>query len=258
MTQISGSPLRSDRYAICVASGDHAGSNSGPGECVSRVRSVPSALIVHTSSKLSNAIRPESEERFRLVGACASEAAADGDARSCGCSRSDAPLHAPSTRAPAREIVRMRRVLTPSCTRLLARRFPHVRLDRRTRAALLRGFADPLPDSNWRPLSMKKGCASSGRLSVSPSQGGYRGGGWRAVLISLSPPRVGGQGRWEFAPVAQLLRGRQAARGSVAPLGAKGWLRVSMCQIASLSRRARSIWATLAPRCLPMRALVCW
>src|SRR5215472_6404018 len=68
----------------------------------------------------------------------------------------------------------------------------------------------------------------------------------------------GGQGRLGFAPVAHLLKGRQAARGSVAPLGAKGWLRVSMCQIASDSRRARSIWATLAPRCLPIRALVCW
>ena len=31
---------------------------------------------------------------------------------------------------------------------------------------------------------------------------------------------VGGQGRWEFAPVAHLLKDRQAARGSVAPLGA--------------------------------------
>src|SRR5262249_41056893 len=68
----------------------------------------------------------------------------------------------------------------------------------------------------------------------------------------------GGQGRWGFAPVAHLLKDRQAARVSVAPLGAKGWLRVSMCQIASASRRARSTWATLAPRCLPMRAFVCW
>src|SRR3954447_10044160 len=68
----------------------------------------------------------------------------------------------------------------------------------------------------------------------------------------------GGQGRLGFAPVAHLLRGRQAARGSVAPLGAKGCSRVSMCQIASTRRRARSIWATLAPRCLPMRAFVCW
>ena len=62
----------------------------------------------------------------------------------------------------------------------------------------------------------------------------------------------------EFAPVAHLLKGRQAARGSVAPLGAKGWSRVSMCQIASDSRRARSIWATLAPGCLPIRVFVCW
>src|SRR6266540_404258 len=36
------------------------------------------------------------------------------------------------------------------------------------------------------------------------------------MLISLSPPRVGGHGRWEFAPVAHLLRDRQAARGLVA------------------------------------------
>ena len=32
----------------------------------------------------------------------------------------------------------------------------------------------------------------------------------------------------------------------MAPLGAKGWFRVRMCQIASASRRARSTWATLA------------
>ena len=62
----------------------------------------------------------------------------------------------------------------------------------------------------------------------------------------------------EFAPVAHLLKDRQAARGSVAPLGAKGSPRLSMCQIASDSRRARSTCATLAPRCLPIRALVCW
>src|SRR5262249_4617786 len=68
----------------------------------------------------------------------------------------------------------------------------------------------------------------------------------------------GGQGRLEFPSGAHLLKDRQAARGSVAPLGAKGSPRLSMCQIASDSRRARSIWATLAPRCLPIRALVCW
>jgi hypothetical protein len=37
---------------------------------------------------------------------------------------------------------------------------------------------------------------------------------------------------WEFAPGTQFLVGRQAARGSVALAGAKGWLRLSMCQIA--------------------------
>jgi hypothetical protein len=61
-----------------------------------------------------------------------------------------------------------------------------------------------------------------------------------------------------FAPVAHLLKGRQAARGSVAPLGANASPRLSMCQIASARRRARSTWATLAPRCLPIRVLVCW
>ena len=70
---------------------------------------------------------------------------------------------------------------------------------------------------------------------------------------------VGGSG-WMGAslPVAHLLKGRQATRGFAAPAGAKGWSRVSMCQIASVSWRARSIWATLAPRCLPSRCLVCW
>src|SRR6266508_4778601 len=89
----------------------------------------------------------------------------------------------------------------------------------------------------------------------------------RAVLVavvggercsSLYRLLLRGRGRLGFAPVAHLLGDRQAARGSVAPLGAKGWSRVSMCQIASDSRRARSTWATLAPRCLPIRVFVCW
>src|ERR687896_2181766 len=83
-------------------------------------------------------------------------------------------------------------------------------------------------------------------------------GGGCEQCSSLYRLLVGGQGRLEFAPVAHLLKDRQAARGSVAPLGAKGWSRVSMCQIASARRRARSTWATLAPRCLPMRVFVCW
>src|SRR5437867_1981294 len=44
-------------------SGDHAGWNSGPGERVSRLRPVPSALMDQTSWKLSKTIRPESEVR---------------------------------------------------------------------------------------------------------------------------------------------------------------------------------------------------
>ena len=49
------------------------------------------------------------------------------------------------------------------------------------------------------------------------------------------------------APGAQVQKGRQAARRRVEPPGAgvKGWLLVSMCQIASVSFRAMSIWATL-------------
>src|SRR5439155_9482243 len=101
------------------------------------------------------------------------------------------------------------------------------------------------------------GRASTGGVVYRPVRAGVAVG--RGELgSSLYRLLVGGQGGLEFAPVAQLLKDRQAARGSVAPLGAKGCSRLSMCQIASASRRARSIWATLAPRCLPMRAFVCW
>jgi hypothetical protein len=90
-------------------------------------------------------------------------------------------------------------------------------------------------------------------------QGGRAVGGWRAALISLWPPRREDQATWEgLAPVAHVQKGRQAARRRVAPAGAKGWLRDSMCQTASVSRRATSIWATLAPRCLPSRRSVAW
>ena len=51
-----------------------------------------------------------------------------------------------------------------------------------------------------------------------------------------------------FAPVAHLLRDCQADRGSMAPLGAKCWFRLSMCQIVSVSRRGRSICASLTQR----------
>jgi dipeptidyl aminopeptidase/acylaminoacyl peptidase len=52
---------------------------------------------------------------------------------------------------------------------------------------------------------------------------------------------ISGYQALEFAPVAHLLKDRQVATGSMAPLGAKGSPRLSMCQIASDSRRARSI-----------------
>src|SRR6266540_673717 len=61
MSQISGSPLRSERNAIRAPSGDHVASKSGPGDRVRRVRPVPSALMDQTSWKLSKTMRPESE-----------------------------------------------------------------------------------------------------------------------------------------------------------------------------------------------------
>src|SRR6266540_6873047 len=68
---------------------------------------------------------------------------------------------------------------------------------------------------------MKKGGASSRRLSYRPvGVGAAVVGGERCS--SLYRLLVGGDGRWEFAPVAHLLKGRQAARGSVAPAGSEG------------------------------------
>src|SRR3954454_9524839 len=69
---------------------------------------------------------------------------------------------------------------------------------------------------------MKKGRASSGSGGASSGQGERGWCEWRAGLISLSPPRVGGQGRWEFAPVAHLLKDRQAARGVGGAFGSEG------------------------------------
>ncbi len=57
--------------------------------------------------------------------------------------------------------------------------------------------------------------------------------------------------RWRIS-----IENRQAARRKGAPAGAKGWLRVSMCQIASASFLERSIWATFGPRWRPRRFLV--
>jgi hypothetical protein len=106
-------------------------------------------------------------------------------------------------------------------------------------------LASPLTDSNRRPPLYEGGrrsvrlVLSGAHLSIASWAGGS---GWMGASLL----------------VVHLLMGRQAARGSAAPAGAKGWSRVSMCQIASARRRARSTWATLAPRCLPSRCLVCW
>jgi hypothetical protein len=65
------------------------------------------------------------------------------------------------------------------------------------------------------------------------------GGERRSSLYCL----LGGRTRRHGRPAAgaQVRKGRQAARRKAAPpaAGAKGWLRVSMCQIASVSRRRR-------------------
>jgi hypothetical protein len=109
-------------------------------------------------------------------------------------------------------------------------------------------------------VSMKEGWLSM--ASVVWGQGPLVGWWLGAALISLLPPRGRTRRHWRPAPGAQFQKGRQAARRKAAPpeagVGAKGWLVVSMCQIASVSFLAMSIWATLAPRCLPRRFLLRW
>src|SRR5262245_33644950 len=101
--------------------GDNDGSNSGQGECVSRLRSVPSALMIHTSSWLSKAILPDSEESETgpppVPGPEASGEGATGGAFG-------PPVHAPTTRTTAKQVVRMRPHLMPLSTPRLAGRFP--------------------------------------------------------------------------------------------------------------------------------------
>jgi hypothetical protein len=82
--------------------------------------------------------------------------------------------------------------------------------------------------------------------------------GCGATLMSLWPPRWEDQAKLDVRSRAHVQKGDQAARRKVAPRGANFWLRVSMCQIACASRRAMSIWAILAPRCLPSRFLLRW
>ena len=97
-----------------------------------------------------------------------------------------------------------------------------------------------------------------------------RGGWCRVVVLAVVVGErrsslyglLGGRTRrhWRPAPGAQVQKGRQAARRKAEPpgAGAKGSLLVSMCQIASVSFLATSIWATLAPRWRPRRRLLRW
>jgi hypothetical protein len=83
-------------------------------------------------------------------------------------------------------------------------------------------------------------------------------GVWSNAHVSMASWSGGSGEIGVFARGRKSFGGGQAARRKVAPLGANSWSRVSMCQIAWASRRAMSIWATFAPRCLPSRRLLRW
>jgi hypothetical protein len=95
-----------------------------------------------------------------------------------------------------------------------------------------------------------------GWLLAAPVGCGVASGAHLSMACSAGRTRCHGRP----APWAQVRKGRQAARRKAEPPGGgvKGWLVVSMCQIASVSLRAMSIWATFAPRCLPSRRLLRW
>ena len=79
-----------------------------------------------------------------------------------------------------------------------------------------------LTDSNRRPPLYEEGPWVKGVADLyRPVRAGVGVVGGE-LCSSLYRLLVGGQGRLEFAPVAHLLKDRQAATGSVAPLGAKG------------------------------------
>src|SRR6266511_4093307 len=118
MIQISGSPLRSRRNAMRVPSGDHDGSKSSPGLVVSLLRPVPSASTTYTSmapwAPAEKVIRSDSDlDPPPLLGPNASDADAAGDGRSSDRRPRGPPLHAPTTRTTAREVVSMRPQFMP-------------------------------------------------------------------------------------------------------------------------------------------------
>ncbi len=105
-------------------------------------------------------------------------------------------------------------------------------------------------------VSMKEGVGSSACRCL--------GSAGRVVVasgahVSIAPLACGDRAEWEGSFRRRISKvSRQAARRKPAPAGANGWLRVSMCQIASVSLRESSIWATLGRRWRPRRRLVCW
>ena len=99
----------------------------------------------------------------------------------------------------------------------------------------------------WSLVSMKKGVLSTALMlwALLPSSCGW----WRAALISLLPAQRQDQATLEAGSGGSSPKGPSGGQTKVEPAGAgvKGWLWVSMCQMASVSFRAMSIWATLAP-----------
>ncbi len=86
-----------------------------------------------------------------------------------------------------------------------------------------------------------------------------RGSGhWSGAHLCIASSDFEGQVSSETLRWRNCIRGCQAARRNEAPAEAKGWLRVSMYRIASVSFWARSICATLAARWRPRRRLVRW
>jgi len=88
---------------------------------VSRLKSVPSALMIHTSWWLSKAILPDSEDSEMdpppVLGPEASRDGATGGAFG-------PPVHAPTVRTTAKKVVRIRPHRMPLSTPQLAGRFP--------------------------------------------------------------------------------------------------------------------------------------
>ena len=109
-------------------------------------------------------------------------------------------------------------------------------------------------------------------LFVSMNEGGLSMGCWAALgaacglwVSSGAHVSIAPSGRGDLAESEWLVRrcmseeSRQAARRKGAPAGAKGWLRVSMCQIASVSLRGEvdlgDLGAALAAQAF-LRALI--